>query len=60
MEEQKIHNGYVPLPSAKMCSDCDVIYNEDTHKDCPRCTSSFALKLVDVLDRMEGRHGARM
>ena len=39
------------LIDAKLCSDCDCVYDEEIEKVCPTCTSKQGLRLEPILNR---------
>ena len=40
------------LIDARLCADCEEIYDEEQIKTCPVCTSPFFLKVSPLLGRM--------
>lgn len=43
----------IRLVDAKLCSDCDTIFDEEQTRSCPKCTSEQSLKLSSIIPAFE-------
>lgn len=39
------------LTNAKLCLDCDIIYDEDLSAECPKCCSASSIRLIEILHK---------
>lgn len=44
---------FIRLQDARLCSDCEAIYDEEVHKLCPKCASGTSLKVSRIIPLME-------
>lgn len=43
----------IRLIDARICSDCDTIFNEEETLECPVCTSRQSIKVKDLIEPLE-------
>jgi len=49
----------IRLIDARLCSDCDNVFDEELFKDCPRCASVYSIHLKRFVPPVETVQGKK-
>jgi len=49
----------IRLIDARLCSDCDNVFDEELFKDCPRCASVYSVHLKRFVPPVETVRGKK-